>query len=47
LITIRDIMRARDRISRYVLWTPVILSDYLSDVTGATGPSSNLSASSG
>lgn len=36
MITIRDIMRARDRISRYVLWTPVILSDYLSDVTGAT-----------
>ncbi|MGE5578628.1 MAG: threonine ammonia-lyase [Bacillota bacterium] len=36
MITIRDIMRARDGISRHVLRTPMVLSDYLSDVTGAT-----------
>lgn len=36
LITIRDIMRARDRISRHVLRTPLVVSDFLSDVTGAT-----------
>ncbi|MEX0974134.1 MAG: threonine/serine dehydratase [Bacillota bacterium] len=36
MITIRDIMRARESISRHVLRTPEVQSDYLSDVTGAS-----------
>lgn len=36
MITIRDIMLARERVSPHVLRTPLILSDYLSDLTGGT-----------
>lgn len=36
MITVRDIMRSRERIARHVLRTPEIQSDFLSDVTGAT-----------
>jgi threonine dehydratase len=36
VITARDIMRARERISEHVQRTPMVQSDFLSDLTGST-----------
>lgn len=36
MITLRHVLQARDRISRSIVRTPVVKSDFLSDLTGAT-----------
>jgi len=36
VLTVRDIMRARERVSRHIVRTPLVQSDFLSDITGAS-----------